>query len=119
MDKLLHDPRLMEAISSLLLGIVSLLGYKITQKINELKLQNEQNHKERVDSLNGIKRSSLRNEYMNFYNSKEFKWNEKYEKTRDIIDEYKSLGGNHYISSLDEIMLKKAIQEDENVLKGE
>ena len=119
MDKFFHDPKLMEAISSLFIGIVSLLGYKITQKINELKIQNEQNHKERVDSLNGIKRSSLRNEYMNFYNSKEFKWNEKYEKTRDIIDEYKSLGGNHYISSLDEIMLKKAIKEDEDVLKGE
>mgnify|MGYP007127202831 FL=1 len=119
MDKLFHDPRFMEAISSLFVGIVSLLGYKITHKINELKLQNEKNHKERVDSLNGIKRSSLRNEYMNFYNSKEFKWHDKYEKTRDIIEEYKSLGGNHYISSLDEIMLKKAIQEDENVLKGD
>ena len=56
---------------------------------------------------------------MNFYNSKEFKWHDKYEKTRDIIEEYKSLGGNHYISSLDEIMLKKAIEEDENDLKGE
>lgn len=117
-DKLLHDPRLTDAISSVLLGMVTVFGYVIKKKIEELKIQNEKNHSERNESIDSLKRSSLRNEYMNFYNSIEFTYREKYEKTREIIAEYKRLNGNHYISALDELLLKKAIQEDEEAIRG-
>lgn len=56
-----------------------------------------------IELSKGAKRSSIRSEYLQIYNSQEFTVEEKWEMTRPLIDEYFSnLQGNHYIHGLDE-----------------
>lgn len=51
----------------------------------------------------GVKRSSLRSEYLQIYNSHDFTVTEKWEMTRPLVSEYfNTLQGNHYIHGLDE-----------------
>lgn len=65
-----------------------------------------------VEIAKGAKRSSLRSEYLQIYNSKDFTNLEKWEMTRPIIEEYfNKLDGNHYIHSLDAKLEEKLIGE--------
>ena len=99
--KLLEDPAVR---SSLTLLITTLCGLGITW------LNLKRSHL--LEMAEGAKRSSLRSEYLQIYNSKEFTTEEKWSMTREIVDEYfNKLHGNHYIHSLDVKL--------ENKLKGE
>lgn len=63
------------------------------------------NHKrdQLVELSKGAKRSSLRSEYLQIYNSHDFTVSEKWEMTRPLVSEYfNTLQGNHYIHGLDE-----------------
>ncbi len=63
------------------------------------------NHKrdQLIELSKGAKRSSLRSEYLQIYNSHDFTVAEKWEMTRPLVDEYfGNLQGNHYIHGLDE-----------------
>lgn len=63
------------------------------------------NHKrdQLVELSKGAKRSSLRSEYLQIYNSHDFTVSEKWEMTRPLVSEYfNNLQGNHYIHGLDE-----------------
>ena len=65
-----------------------------------------------LEVTKGAKRSSLRSEYLQIYNSIEFSSKEKWEMTRPLVDEYfHRLNGNHYIHGLDEKLLKKLNEE--------
>lgn len=103
MVKLLEDPVVR---SSLTLLLTTLCGVGVTWlniKRNQL-----------VDMTEGTKRSSLRTEYLQIYNSTEFTTEEKWEMTRDIVDEYfNKLNGNHYIHSLDS-KLKMKLEGESN-----
>lgn len=56
-----------------------------------------------VELSKGAKRSSIRSEYLQIYNSHDFTVTEKWEMTRPLVSEYfGSLQGNHYIHGLDE-----------------
>lgn len=56
-----------------------------------------------VELSKGAKRSSIRSEYLQIYNSHDFTVNEKWEMTRPLVSEYfGNLQGNHYIHGLDE-----------------
>lgn len=56
-----------------------------------------------IELSKGVKRSSLRSEYLQIYNSHDFTVTEKWEMTRPLVSEYfNSLQGNHYIHGLDE-----------------
>lgn len=56
-----------------------------------------------VELSKGAKRSSLRSEYLQIYNSHDFTVSEKWEMTRPLVSEYfNNLQGNHYIHGLDE-----------------
>lgn len=76
--------------------------------------------KQLVELSKGAKRSSLRSEYLNIYNSTEFTWQEKWDMTEPLVKEYfEELNGNHYIHGLNEKMRKhveeeKAIGKDSN-----
>lgn len=63
------------------------------------------NHKrdQLIELSKGAKRSSLRSEYLQIYNSHDFTVAEKWEMTRPLVSEYfNTLQGNHYIHGLDE-----------------
>ena len=75
------------------------------------------NHKRNqlVELSKGAKRSSLRSEYLNIYNSTEFTWQEKWDMTEPLVKEYfNDLGGNHYIHGLNEKMRKHVEEEKAN-----
>ena len=56
-----------------------------------------------VELSKGAKRSSIRSEYLQIYNSHDFTVTEKWEMTRPLVREYfGNLQGNHYIHGLDE-----------------
>lgn len=56
-----------------------------------------------VELSKGAKRSSIRSEYLQIYNSHDFTVTEKWEMTRPLVSEYfGNLQGNHYIHGLDE-----------------
>jgi hypothetical protein len=92
-NHILKEQAFMTALTTLLIVLV---GY-LTSKVNFLKSLAD----ERTESLKSIKRGSLRNEYIQIYNSKDFTYYQKYGLTRDIVKNYKKLNGNHYISELD------------------
>ena len=99
--KLLEDQSVR---SSLTLLITTLCGFGITWM----------NYKrgQLLEIAKGTKRSSLRSEYLQIYNSKDFTNLEKWEMTRPIIDEYfDKLNGNHYIHSLDANLEEKLLGE--------
>ena len=101
--KFLEDPTVR---SSLTLLMTTLCGFGITWlniKRNQL-----------LEIAKGAKRASLRAEYLQIYNSKEFTSQEKWNMTRNIVDEYfNRLNGNHYIHSLDK-KLKSMAEGDSN-----
>lgn len=67
-----------------------------------------------IELSKGAKRSSLRSEYLQIYNSHDFTVEEKWEMTRPLVDEYFSnLQGNHYIHGLDE-KLEKLYEKEKN-----
>ena len=75
------------------------------------------NHKRnKLEELSkGAKRSSLRSEYLNIYNSTEFTWQEKWDMTEPLVKEYfNDLGGNHYIHGLNEKMRRHVEEEKES-----
>lgn len=99
--KLLEDQSVR---SSLTLFISTLCGFGITWM----------NYKrgQLIELAKGTKRSSLRSEYLQIYNSKDFTNLEKWEMTRPIIEEYfGKLNGNHYIHSLDTKLEEKLLGE--------
>lgn len=89
--KLLEDNTVMSAISLLITTACGVGVAYLTYKRNQL-----------VGLSKGAKRSSLRSEYLQIYNSKDFTVEEKWEMTRPLVDEYfNKLQGNHYIHGLD------------------
>jgi hypothetical protein len=99
--KLLEDQTVMSAVSLLMttaIGVgVAWLNHKRTQLIELSK---------------GAKRSSIRSEYLNIYNSTEFTWKEKWDMTEPLVKQYfGELEGNHYIHGLNEKMRKHMEEE--------
>lgn len=99
--RLLEDQTVMSAVSLLMttaIGVgVAWLNHKRTQLIELSK---------------GAKRSSIRSEYLNIYNSTEFTWKEKWDMTGPLVKQYfGELEGNHYIHGLNEKMRKHMEEE--------
>lgn len=89
--KLLEDNTVMSAISMVITTACGVGVAYLTYKRNQL-----------VELSKGAKRSSLRSEYLQIYNAKEFTVTEKWNMTRPLVDEYfNKLQGNHYIHGLD------------------
>lgn len=78
------------------------------------------NHKrdQLIELSKGAKRSSLRSEYLQIYNSHDFTVSEKWEMTRPLVSEYfNTLQGNHYIHGLDE-KLESLYKKENNIGKN-
>ena len=105
MDKLivrfLEDQTVMSAVSLLMTTAIGVGVAWLNHKRNQL-----------IEFSKGAKRSSIRSEYLNIYNSTEFTWKEKWDMTEPLVKQYfGELEGNHYIHGLNEKMRKH--MEDE------
>ena len=90
--RLLENQAVISAITLLITTACGLGVAYLTHKREQL-----------IELSKGVKRSSLRSEYLQIYNSHDFTVTEKWEMTRPLVSEYfNSLQGNHYIHGLDE-----------------
>lgn len=90
--RLLENQAVMSAITLLITTTCGLGVAYLAQKREQL-----------IELSKGVKRSSIRSEYLQIYNSHDFTVTEKWEMTRPIVSEYfDNLQGNHYIHGLDE-----------------
>lgn len=99
--RLLEDQTVMSAVSLLMTTAIGVGVAWLNHKRNQL-----------IELSKGAKRSSIRSEYLNVYNSTEFTWKEKWDMTEPLVKQYfGELEGNHYIHGLNEKMRKH--MEDE------
>lgn len=99
--KLVENQTVMSAITLVITTACGLGVAYLTHKREQL-----------IELSKGAKRSSIRSEYLQIYNSHDFTIQEKWEMTRPIVDEYfNNLQGNHYIHGLDEKLEKLYTKE--------
>lgn len=101
--KLLTNPTVLETLIPLTFGGV---GY-IIAKLSSVSADMRFNRKYELEMQKSQKRSILRCEYLNIFNSTYLTIDEKYKATRLIYRDYKNLNGNHYIDDLDEKLTAK------------
>lgn len=101
--KLLEDQSVVTALTLLITTACSYGVFILNRKREQL-----------IDITKGAKRSSLRSEYLQIYNSHDFTVQEKWEMTRPLVTEYfDNLQGNHYIHGLDK-KLEELYQKELN-----
>ena len=101
--KLLEDQSVVTALTLLITTACSYGVFILNRKREQL-----------IDITKGAKRSSLRSEYLQIYNSHDFTVQEKWEMTRPLVKEYfDNLQGNHYIHGLDK-KLEELYQKELN-----
>ena len=99
--RLLEDQTVMSAVSLLMTTAIGVGVAWLNHKRDQL-----------IELSKGAKRSTIRSEYLNIYNSTEFTWKEKWDMTEPLVKQYfGELEGNHYIHGLNEKMRKH--MEDE------
>lgn len=99
--KIVENQTVMSAITLLITSACGLGVAYLAHKRDQL-----------VELSKGAKRSSIRSEYLQIYNSHDFTVSEKWEMTRPLVDEYfGNLQGNHYIHGLDEKLEKLYAKE--------
>lgn len=82
-------------------ALIVALCYYLKSKIDLMKQKQDLEFAQNYDMLKSTKRSSLRSEYLHIYNSTLLTYKQKYDITRDLIETYETLDGNHYIHELD------------------
>ena len=105
--ELLRSQVVVSSVTAVVLGVTSYL----TVRLNNMSKQIELDQQAQTDMAESIKRSNLRNEYLDIYNSPTFTVEQKYGMTREIMKEYERLNGNHYLHSLDEALKEKLDKE--------
>lgn len=104
--KLVEDQSVVTSLTLLVTTLCSFGVFFLNRKREQL-----------LEITRGAKRSSLRSEYLQIYNSTEFSLEEKWEMTRPIVKEYFDvLQGNHYIHGLDKKLSKKLNDENKRAL---
>lgn len=97
-------------VTSLTLVITSFCTYLVTKLTGKIKAD-EAYQREQEEMSRSNKRSALRNEYLQIFNSREFTWEQKYHMSRDLVRDYYDLNGNHYIHEVDEELFAKMEEE--------
>ena len=104
--KLVEDQSVVTSLTLLVTTLCSFGVFLLNRKREQL-----------LEVTRGAKRSSLRSEYLQIYNSTEFSSEEKWKMTRPLVDEYfHKLNGNHYIHGLDKKLLDKLNEENKRAL---
>lgn len=97
----LHTLFMSNTVQLALSTVIVAFCYYIKAKIDRMKQKDDLDFTENYEMLKSTKRSSLRSEYLQIYNSSVFTNKQKYEMTRELIETYTNLDGNHYIHELD------------------
>lgn len=92
--------------------------YYLKSKIDRMKQKDDLEFAKNYDMLKSTKRSSLRSEYLQIYNSTVLTNKQKYDITRELVETYTNLGGNHYIHELDSKLKTYAEVHPNLVWKG-
>ena len=106
-DSILSRQEVITSVTLVITTLCTFLVTKLTQKTKESVAHQEAQE----EMARSNKRSALRNEYLQIYNSHEFTWEQKYHLTREIITAYYLLNGNHYIHELDDELYHKKEEE--------
>lgn len=102
------------ALSALLVAFC----YYLKSKIDLMKQKEDLEFAQNYDMLKSTKRSALRSEYLQIYNSTVLTNRQKYNITRDLIETYETLEGNHYIHELDSRLKTYAEVQPNLIWKG-
>ena len=115
----LHTLFMSNTVQLALSAVIVAFCYYIKAKIDRMKQKDDLDFAENYEMLKSTKRSSLRSEYLQIYNSSAFTNKQKYEMTRELIETYTNLDGNHYIHELDKILKTYAEVHPNSVWKGD
>ena len=114
----LHTLFMSNTVQLALSAVIVAFCYYLKSKIDKMKQKDDLDFAENYEMLKSTKRSSLRSEYLQIYNSSVFTNKQKYEMTRELIETYTNLDGNHYIHKLDRILKTYAEVHPNSVWKG-
>ena len=114
----LHTLLMSDTVQLALSAVIVAFCYYLKAKIDRMKQKDELDFAENYEMLKSTKRSSLRAEYLQIYNSSVFTNKQKYEMTRELIETYTNIDGNHYIHELDKILKTYAEVHPNSVWKG-
>ena len=115
----LHTLLMSDTVQLALSAVIVAFCYYLKAKIDRMKQKDELDFAENYEMLKSTKRSSLRAEYLQIYNSSVFTNKQKYEMTRELIETYTNIDGNHYIHELDKILKTYAEVHPNSVWKGD
>ena len=115
----LHTLFMSNTVQLALSAVIVAFCYYLKSKIDKMKQKDDLDFAENYEMLKSTKRSSLRAEYLQIYNSSVFTNKQKYEMTRELIETYTNLDGNHYIHELDKILKTYAEVHPNSVWKGD
>ena len=114
----LHTLFMSNTVQLALSAVIVAFCYYLKSKIDKMKQKDDLDFAENYEMLKSTKRSSLRSEYLQIYNSPVFTNKQKYEMTRELIETYTNLDGNHYIHKLDRILKTYAEVHPNSIWKG-
>ena len=114
----LHTLFMSNTVQLALSAVIVAFCYYIKAKIDRMKQKDDLDFAENYEMLKSTKRSSLRSEYLQIYNSSVFTNKQKYEMTRELVEAYTNLDGNHYIHKLDRILKTYAEVHPNSIWKG-
>lgn len=114
----LHTLFMSNTVQLALSAVIVAFCYYIKAKIDRMKQKDDLDFAENYEMLKSTRRSSLRSEYLQIYNSSVFTNKQKYEMTRELVEAYTNLEGNHYIHKLDRILKTYAEVHPNSIWKG-
>ena len=114
----LHTLLMSDTVQLALSAVIVAFCYYLKSKIDKMKQKDELDFAENYEMLKSTKRSSLRAEYLQIYNSSVFTNKQKYEMTRELIETYTNIDGNHYIHELDKVLKTYAEVHPNSIWKG-
>lgn len=114
----LHTLFMSNTVQLALSALVVAFCYYLKSKLDKMKQKDDLDFAENYEMLKSTKRSALRSEYLGIYNSSVFTNKQKYEMTRELIETYTNLEGNHYIHELDKTLKTYAEVHPNQIWKG-
>ncbi len=106
LDKVLQFLTNTTVLTTLLSLLTAGIGYTVT-RVRRINNDIHFNRNYNIELQQSQKRSWLRCEYLNIYNSPYMSIEEKYNFTRLVYRDYKNINGNHYIDELDQKLTKE------------
>lgn len=114
----IHALFMSNTVQLALSAVIVAFCYYLKSKIDKMKQKDELDFAENYEMIKSTKRSSLRAEYLQIYNSPIFTNKQKYDMTRELIETYTNLEGNHYIHTLDKALKTYAEVNPNLIQKG-